>query len=300
MIGSRVGYRAVRRGVIVTQQPQRPGAVALRPLGLADILDGSFRVMRRNPRAVLLPSAILAVVRVAVTAGLQLGGYRFLDTVELQLLGTFVIGTAIGTVLTGLLSLVVTQDVLGVQITAREALRRVRPLIWALIGLALVSTVLEAVGLLAVLVLGVWLWGLWAVAVPALVVEGTTIGGALSRSRHLVAGLWWRVWGIRVLGFLLAGLLGLVVTVPFLVLAGVVGDVSFLPSSGSGAPVGYVLITAAGSVLAATLTAPIRAGVDALLYLDLRMRREGLDIVMQQTRTLAPPAAGPARASSAF
>ena len=281
----------------------RQGCVQLRPLGVAEILDGSFRAIRRNPAAMFAPAAVLAVVRVAATAGLQLGGYRFLNSVALQLLGTFVIGAVLGTVLSGLLAAVVTQDVLGVRITARQALTRLRGRIWALLGLAVVSTVLETLGLIVLAVPGIWLWGLWAVAVPAMVVERTTIRGALARSRQLVTGMWWRVWGIRALAYLLASLLGIVVSVPFLALASAVtGSGGLLTSSTSGSPAVYVLIISVGSVLSATLTEPVRAGIDALLYVDLRMRREGLDIVLQQAARAAQPVAPAvsARARSAF
>jgi len=288
-------------GVIVTQQPPRRGCVALRPLGLADILDGSFRVIRRNPGATLGLSAVLAVIRVAVTAGLQLGAYRFLSTVQLELVGTLLISAALGTVLTGLLTLVVTQDVLGVRISTREVLTRLRGRAWALLGLALVITVLESLALLPLLVLGVWLWGLWAVAVPVLMVERSTVRGALSRSRRLVSGLWWRVWGIRALGFLLASLLGALVTVPFILLASLLTGSGFTATGvNSGVPVAYVLIISVGSVLSSTLTSPIRAGIDALLYLDLRMRREGLDIVLHSQASPVRPVAPPAGARSAF
>ncbi|MDT4957854.1 MAG: hypothetical protein QOD31_1653 [Pseudonocardiales bacterium] len=281
----------------------RQGCVPLRPLGVAEILDGSFRAIRRNPAAMFAPAAVLAVVRVAATAGLQLGGYRFLNSVALQLLGTFVIGAVLGTVLSGLLAAVVTQDVLGVRITARQALTRLRGRIWALLGLAVVSTVLETLGLIVLAVPGIWLWGLWAVAVPAMVVERTTIRGALARSRQLVTGMWWRVWGIRALAYLLASLLGIVVSVPFLALASAVtGSGGLLTSSAWGSPAVYVLIISVGSVLSATLTEPVRAGIDALLYVDLRMRREGLDIVLQQAARAAQPVAPAvsARARSAF
>lgn len=271
--------------------PQHRPCVPLRPLGLADILDGSFRVIRHNPAATLGVSAVLAVVRVATTAGVQLGTYQLLDTVQLELLTSLVIGTAVGTVLTGMLTLVVTQDVLGVRITAREVVTRLRGRVWALLGLAVVIAVLESLGVVAFLVVGVWLWGLWAVAVPAMMVEGTSIRGALARSRLLVSGVWWRVWGIRALGFLLAGLLGEMVAVPFVLLAAAVSDTSFtLTGSSSGTPVAFLLIVSAGAVVSTTLTAPIRAGIDALLYIDLRVRREGLDIVLQQTRPSAPTA----------
>jgi hypothetical protein len=283
----------------------RPGGcVPMRPLGLADILDGSFRAIRRNPRATLGPSAALAVLQVGLTAGLQLAAYRSLNTVQLDLVATLLISAVLSTVLTGMLTVVVTQDVLGVRSTVREMVTRMRGRIWALVGLALTVAVLETLALLPLLALGIWLWGLWAVAVPAMVVERATIRGALTRSQRLVAGLWWRVWGIRALGFLLAGLLGLFVTVPFVLLASFVTDSGLLPDASSGTPVVYLLIVSVGAVLSATLTAPIRAGVDALLYLDLRMRREGLDIVMRQAPRpqfgVAQPVAAATQARSAF
>jgi hypothetical protein len=294
--------RRGQSGKEIMSQP-RHGCVPLRPLGVAELLDGSFRAIRRNPMAMFAPAAVIAVVRVAATAGLQLGAYRFLDTVALELLTTFVISAVLGTVLSGILAAVVTQDVLGVRITARQALTRLRGRMWALIGLALTVTAVEVLGLVALVVPGIWLWGLWAVAVPALVVERTTVRGALRRSRQLVAGMWWRVWGIRALGYLLAMLLSTIVSVPFLALASAVtGSGGLLPDPNSSSSATYVLIISVGTVLAATLTEPIRAGIDALLYVDLRMRREGLDIVIQQAARAAQPAspAVSAQARSAF
>jgi hypothetical protein len=287
-----------------SSEPSRPvpahrPCVPLRPLGVADILDGSFRVIRHNPGATLGVSAVLAVVQVAATAALQLSAYRSLDAVQLQLLSGLVISTAVGAVLTGMLTLVVSQDVLGVRITTRDVLAQTRGRVWALLGLAVVVAVLEVLGLVLLLVPGVWLWGLWAVAIPAFMVERTTIRGALARSRLLVSGLWWRVFGIRVLGALLASVLALVITVPFAILAAAVGDSPFsLTDTGSGLSVAYVLIISAGSVLSTTFLAPVRAGIDALLYVDLRVRREGLDIALRQASRPAPAGPPPANPSA--
>jgi hypothetical protein len=42
-----------------------------------------------------------------------------------------------------------------------------------------------------------------------------------------------------------------------------------------------VIITAIGGILASTVTRPVSAGVSVLLYTDLRMRREGLDLALR-------------------
>ena len=41
------------------------------------------------------------------------------------------------------------------------------------------------------------------------------------------------------------------------------------------------IVSSVGGVIATTLTAPMVAGIIVLLYADLRMRREGMDITLQ-------------------
>ena len=190
----------------------KPGCVPLRPLGVGDILDGSFRVIRRNPRTTLGLSALIGVVQVTITSLLQVLSVHQLGQVNVlsadnsgastnlgPLLGgeftafmTLVVSTLLGAVLTGMLTVVVTQDVLGVKMSLSDVWARVRGRMWALVGISLTTTFLEFLGLIPCLVLGVWLWGIWAVAVPAMMVEGKTIRGALGRSKQLVDGSFWR------------------------------------------------------------------------------------------------------------
>lgn len=293
--------------------PPKPGCVPLRPLGLGDILDGSFKMIRRNPRVTIGLSAAVAVVQVLLVAVFEVVSYALLGKVNVTsssdptaetnlgpLLGSnavqfasFVVSSLLGAVLTGMLTVAITQDVLGVRMTIAEVWARVRKRIWPLIGLAVLTTVVEFAGLLACVAPGVWLWGIWAVAVPALMVEGTTIRGALGRSRQLVAGTFWRVWGIRALGTMIASFIGSFIAMPFL-LVGVFADSSVLSSTdGNAVPILFIVLTAVGSAVSATFTAPLRAGIDALLYVDLRMRKEGLDIVLQQAAAKTGPYARP-------
>jgi hypothetical protein len=174
-----------------------------------------------------------------------------------------------------------------VKLTIGQAWQRAKPRIWALFGLSLTITLLEALGLIPCLVIGVWLWGIWAVAVPAMMVEGTSVGGSLSRSRQLVQGTFWRVWGIRALGTLLVTIVADLISAPFTVVGLLVGGFHLGQTHLSGT---LILFTAIGSMIAGTITAPVRAAIDALLYVDLRMRKEGLDLVLQQRAAqLIPP-----------
>jgi hypothetical protein len=279
----------------------RPGCIPLRPLGASDILDGSFKVIRRNPRTMLGASALVSVVQVAISTVVQLVALNQIGQVKIDrsdgsgstdlgpLLGgeltTFaglLIRLVIGSVLTGVLVVTVTQDVLGIQLTPRQAWDRVRPRVGALIALSFLTGVIEFLGLIPLFVLGIWLWGIWAVAVPALIIENTTIRGAWGRSKQLVDGTFWRVWGIRALGWLLVTVITGVITLPFEVIGLLVSGADFGDLANGHQPVALVLFVAIGALIANTFTAPVLAGIESLIYVDLRMRKEGLDIVLQQ------------------
>jgi hypothetical protein len=121
----------------------------------------------------------------------------------------------------------------------------------------------------------------------------------------LVDGTFWRVWGIRALGALLVGIVSSIITVPFsalgLALSG--GGLDALTGRSATLPAAYLVVTSIGSVVSVTFTAPVRAGIDALLYVDLRMRKEGMDIALQQSigqRAVTPPTNQPPPRGAAF
>jgi hypothetical protein len=293
-----------------TRLAPQPGLIPLRPLNLGDILDGSFKVIRRNPRATLGLSAIVAVVQGIVLAFAQVIAYgplsHAIDNTDpnnpqfhlgsllsgegMAILGGL-IGALFAAVLAGMLTLVVTEDVLGNRLSIAQVWQRIRPKLVRLIALSLVVSIVPTVALIGCFVPGIWLWGLWTVAVPAMIVENAGVGRSLGRSRALVSGTFWRVFGIRALGFLIVSVCGALVTIPFGLLAAAITGRSLVPTAESlSVPLSYILISAVGTIIATTLTAPVRAALDALIYVDLRMRKEGMDLVLQQAAAgLAAP-----------
>ncbi|WP_375499775.1 hypothetical protein [uncultured Jatrophihabitans sp.] len=256
----------------------RPPVVPLRPLGGADILDGAVRLVRRHARAAFALSVPFAIVRAVLDAALNLATGSTLT--QIGVLGGLVIAGGFGTILTGLLTPVFAGDLLGEQVPGRDALRRVGRRWWPLAVLAIAAALAENAGL-ATLVVGVWLWGVWAVAAPAMIVEGLGIRRSFGRSIELVRSMFWRTWGLRALGWVLTWVLGLFVELPFLVAAGVLADANPFDTSRSGTASGlYVAVSAIGTLLSVALVAPVTSAVEVLLYLDLRMRREGMDIVL--------------------
>lgn len=306
------GYRGATP--VATAEPvyrPQPGGIPLRPLGVGDVLDGTFTTIRHNPRATIGLAAVLVTVQQAVVVAAELltGGLPTLSgfadqTFSVQALGGYggVIGTllsaVVGAVLTGMLVIVVSEDVLGRRVTADQVWARIRPRIWALLVASAIAGLLPYLGLVFLIVPGVILWGAWALTTPALVLEGLGPFAALRRSWRLSWPAFGRVWSVRTLSELLAALMQYLVAVPFL-LVGTLTAFAVGADEGDRLPLVAFVLIVLGGIAAGTLTAPFLAGVLALLYVDRRMRAEGLDLVLQrQARTAvggARPASMPAR-----
>ncbi len=239
---------------------------------------------------------------------------------------TLLLGLAVTVILTGTLTAVVGRAVLGEQITAGQAWRQARigalarlvllligifVLVWAvLIGVPLlgslasgpVGVALAIPALIAAVPLTIFLWVKTSLAASVVVLERANATAAIGRSWRLTRRSFWRVFGIWVVAYLAIFVAGLVLEIPFRLIAGVVSGTGGLglsapPALAGGKLLLYLTIGAVGSLVAATITRPMVAGVAALLYVDLRMRREGLDIALQaaagqppDTMWRAPPA----------
>ena len=60
----------------------------------------------------------------------------------------------------------------------------------------------------------------------------------------------------------------------------------------------YVAILAIGQLISSALLAPVTSAIDVLLYTDLRMRKEGMDIVLGLPTQPVAAAAGPTAVSA--
>jgi len=88
---------------------------------------------------------------------------------------------------------------------------------------------------------------------------------------------------------LLTGLIVLIASavlrIPFSLITSLVGGSAGFFGLAGPATVAGVIIGAVGGIVAGAVTRPISAGVTVLLYLDLRMRKEGLDLALQSAAT---------------
>lgn len=297
----------------------QPGVVPLRPLYLGDIFGGSLQTMRRNPRATigmgLIVLAVLLVpsllVSLALTRALSQGAQT-----DLQVLGTLItllFSSLSSVALTGMIVHVIGEAVLGDRAGLGETWRAVRGRLPALIGTVLLMGLLWTVGIAALVVVvvalvtgasaaggsgAVGLGLLTAVVVLAGVVLAIWVGSRLSLAPAPVVlekvGPWeglrrawrltqgrqsWRVVGITLLAGLVTAIFSLIITFPLSILAlavlGTAGITSTLDPT-------MLVIDHLSQLVVGAVTIPFTAGVTALLYLDQRIRREGLDVSLSR------------------
>jgi len=83
---------------------------------------------------------------------------------------------------------------------------RVRPFLGMLIVAGILAGLGVAVGLLLLIVPGLILLTWWCLIVPVVVLEGKQVGESFSRSRELVRGHGWTVFGVVVITAILTGI----------------------------------------------------------------------------------------------
>jgi hypothetical protein len=231
-------------------------------------------------------------------------------------------------VLNGVLISAVSDAVIGRRPTAGDVLRRVG---WSgVLRLLLVTVATAGLSLLAIVVIAVPVAVLFVVAVPAgvvaavlgtllavavlvflyvrlafaapaLLLERLGVVAALRRSWRLGTGSWWRVLGVLLLTAIIAGVTSGLLQLPFGIIGELVGVA--MGSSGDGSSLTLAVVVSAivsnlGAVLAATVVSPFSAAVVSLLYIDLRIRREGLDVALVRAAAATAAQAGTNPAST--
>lgn len=286
--------------------------IPLRPLTLGDIFSGAIATIKGNPTATIGLSMILALI-VSIPTAILLFFLNDTSTPNEAVAGGVSmvvrffsqIASALSSiVLSGMLVAVLSEAVLGHRMSIGEAWQRVRRHILALIAIPLLEGLAMVLAIVLVVVL-IWavstaapvgatigvglLLGLGALvllllcyvrlilAAPAVVLERCGPITAFKRSWALAEGQFWRILGITLLtGVVVAvvsGILSSVVVIP-VTLALVMSNPGLL-----------IAITTIVSLLISGLTSPFQAHVIGLLYIDERIRKEGLDVSLMAAAT---------------
>ena len=286
------------RNDLVQPDNDETTATPLQPMSFVDILDGMFILYRNH---FLL---FLGIVAVYIVIGFGL------DLISVSAVTGVAPGTGIViAVLTGVGSFIVSFLVvaglayasalmyLERDITAQDALQQAWRRFFSLLGSAILWG-LVVVGLF-VTIIGIPFsiyfsvrWGLYTLPV---LFEETTARNALRRSTELVRGTWWRVFGIMLAVSVIAFMISFILEVSFGFLLTLIGVAEieaatpwdtirrlFIPMPNEVGWFAYA-IRRFVSVTIAGLAMPIGVIGSALLYFDLRIRKEAFDIEMQVT-----------------
>jgi hypothetical protein len=267
------------------EEPTGLGLRRLAPMTVSDILDGGFVILKRAPATVIGLTAAFVVPVQALGAWLNRGAegldleellsqsdpsFRIGDAGASSPAATWVIQAgpmiALVFVAAGLARLVSAWHV-GNDLTLSQLLRGSVARAWPLLVAWVLVHLLELVSIIGfgVLPLAVMTWFL--VTAPVIGAEGLGPIAAMRRSARLVNRRFWMVLGLALLSVLVELLFETAIGLLPTLLS------YFLGTDG----VAWVL-TAAVAILTQLITMPVVAGITVLIYLDLRVRTEGLDL----------------------
>jgi hypothetical protein len=244
--------------------------IVLRPRKATEIVDAAIEVYRRNPVHFMLlttlvhaPWLILQIVLVGnapptanITTSLMIS------------MGTFVSYFLMGAVVVQMAS----DLYLGRETDAFEAIRRVGWRLSTAFVVSLIQAFLIGFGLVLLLLPAVYWSALYFAVIPVVVLERKSVFAAFGRSSELS----------RDLKLHILSALGLVFLIRMAVTIGAVIIVNIVPQP----IVQHVL-----STLVSIIVYPLVGITDALLYYDVRIRREGFDIEMMAAAGAKPEAA---------
>lgn len=310
----------------------RPGIIALRPLTLGDIYSAVTKAVRGNVAATIglaVVTSVLCLVPTTALGGwlgsLENGDFESSE-VGVGLFAQYVpaLGSFLSTIaLTGFLAYVIGQAVLGRKVGIGETWDGTKGRLPALLGATLLTLVALVVVLavlvgpgialfvqaggfdgvaLAVTLLGtlgavllyVFLWVRLGFTSALIVLENRGAFSAFARSWRLTSGRsFWRLLGIRFLTSLITGFAAQIITFPI-----ALGGILAVMAAGAEDQLfmWQAIFTGVASLIAGALTTPFTAGVDALLTVDARIRREGLDVQLIHASQQGGPAPWPSAA----
>lgn len=238
----------------------------------------------------------------------------FAGATAITVISSLVLGiasSALTVIVQGVVVAEVAHGVVAEKLTVGALWQRVRPAFWRLFGYTLLSSgaVLVAVAIaaaaafalgmlalaagivvavlfvLAAIPLAFWLTTRLFLVTPVLVLEGAGVFAAIARSWRLTRGRFWRTlatWFVIQTGF---GIITQLVVVPLNFFSGMfVGVLSPTGDPNVAAVIGTVgvgLVVQMVSLLVQSIALVVNATAACLVYVDARMRTEGLDLDLQ-------------------
>ena len=221
-----------------------------RKLDVGGTLSQAFSIYG-SQAGVLIPLALVLFLIVAVVNGIAA------ESVVLLPIG-LAVSVVAGTLYTGMVVTLVSDVQDGTRdYSVGDLVSSARHVILPLIGAGLLAGLGIGLGILLLVIPGLFLMTIWAVIAPVIVLERVGVMRSFGRSRELVRGDGWRVFGVIVS----------VVIIVFVVRA-ILGAIAVGIDDSAVARIVFDWI---GS----SLTAPITAIVAAVIYFHLKGVKEG-------------------------
>ena len=107
-----------------------------------------------------------------------------------------------------------------------ETYRAVQPRLPAVIAAGVLAAIGIGIGFILLIVPGLFLLTIWSMLVPVIVIEGRAAGESFTRSREVVRGNGWNVFGLIIITFLLVGIASAVIRLVFAPLPDFLDDVA--------------------------------------------------------------------------
>ena len=265
----------------------------LRPLEVGDLLDETFRMYRRHFLLFAGISLLLAIPSAALY-GLAFGWF----SVALQgtasdlsfvapLLATagagFLVTIVIMPFTNSAVMYAACESALGRSVTLGGVFSGILRRYFPLLGYWLLFTLSGWIALLlcvAPIALWTWIFVGWILVLPAMFIENIGLGEAMRRSWQLVRGRWWRTFLILFL-MLIVWYVARLALDAFLQLGQFLLAIVLSPYIVAG-------VTLASAELVSALVSPVLQIVIVLIYFDLRVRKEALDLFQMAYRLAAP------------
>jgi len=281
--------------------------VRLRPLPVGELLDETFKLYRRHfnviagvALVIILPNLLLTLVSGSYRANPITYFQQFLqninDPAALQALQnrqaqytgsplyllSFPVALLLYPFTAGALFRAATSLAAGNVETIGSVLAGTARRYFAMFGIGIL-TLLVGLGAVAIVTIPVVIWVLirWAVDTPAMFAEGVGPVKAIGRSWNLTRDHWWRTLGILILVGILVSLIQTGLGALF------TGIAALIPGLGDDLRAGLVTTV---STLISALVGAISPIAITLLYLDLRVRKEGLDLDQLARQAVPGPA----------
>lgn len=270
-----------------------PGAPALRPLSIGELLDVAIKIYRRHAKQLLkivvyvvLPVHVLAIIVSVMTVPEGTTTVRQFGVTTTTTTTTDAGGYVAAQLITGVLSAIATLIATAASVKAvsdawmgvtpywRESLRAAVRRAGALVWLVILAGALLLASAVAFFIPAIWLSVPCALAFPVLMVEDRRGFKAIRRGIELVRKRWWGTAAAIFLGYLLASIITFILA---FVLAAV------LVASNDSAT-SFAIANGIAGAAASVLTTPFTAAIITLAYYDLRVRKEGLDLELLARR----------------